>query len=70
MRMLHQRQRLLFGFEAGDDPLGVHARLDDFEGYLPSDGLLLLGQVHDPHAAFAQHRQQLITTDLAARRLH
>jgi len=31
VRMIHQRQRLSFGLEAGDDGLGVHPQLDDFE---------------------------------------
>ena len=33
--MLHQRQRLAFGLEAGDHLLRVHAELEDFQGDLP-----------------------------------
>ena len=37
--MVHQRQCLPLGFEAGDDLAGVHARLDDLEGHLAAHRL-------------------------------
>jgi hypothetical protein len=44
--MLHQRQRLPLGFEAGDNVLGVHANLEHFESHTSTERLLLLRQVH------------------------
>ena len=40
---------------------GVHAGLDDLQGDLAPDRLLLLGHVHDAHAALADLLQELIT---------
>ena len=51
--MIHQGQGLALGLEAGDDLAAVHAGLDDLEGDLAADRLLLLGHVDDAHAAFA-----------------
>ena len=61
--MVHQGQRLPLGLEAGDDLPGVHARLDDLEGHLAADRLLLLGHEHQPEAALADLLQQLVGTD-------
>ena len=63
--MVHQRQRLPLGLEAGDDLAGVHARLDDLEGDLAPDGLGLLGHEDDAHAAFADLLQELVRADHA-----
>jgi len=43
--MVHNRQRLAFGLETGDDLSRVHARLDDLQSHLASDWILLLGHV-------------------------
>ena len=37
--VVHQRQGLALGLEAGDDLTGVHARLDDLEGHFAADRL-------------------------------
>ena len=66
LRMVHQRQRLPLGLEAGDDLAGVHARLDDLEGDLAADRLLLLGHVDDAHAALADLLDQPVRADLGA----
>jgi hypothetical protein len=66
--MIQQSQGLSLGLETGYDTLGIHAGLDDFKSYLPPDWLLLLGQVHHPHAAFAQDAQQLVPANPTARR--
>ena len=54
VRMVHHRQGLPLGLEPGDDLAGVHAQLDDLQGDPPADGLLLLGQVDNPHSALAE----------------
>ena len=73
--MVHQRQRLPLGFEAGDHLPRVHAGLDDLERHLPLDRLGLLGHEDDAHAAFADLLQQLVRADdragaLADRMIH
>ena len=69
VRVVHHRQGLPLGLEAGDDLRAVHARLDDLEGDLAADRLLLLGHVDDAHAAFADLLQQLVGADHGARSL-
>ena len=61
--MLHHRQRLPLGLEAGDHLLRIHAGLDDLESDLPAHGLRLLGQVDDAHAPLADHLQELVRAD-------
>ena len=51
--MIHQRHGLPLGLEAGDDLVGVHARLDDLERDLAADRLDLLGDEDQAEAAFA-----------------
>jgi len=68
--MVQQGQRLAFGFEPGDDLLGIHTRLDDFECYLAFDRLLLLGQIHYAVTTFTQDLQQFIGTNLLTRLYH
>ena len=63
LRMVHQRQGLPLGLEAGEDLGGVHARLDDLEGDHAADRLFLLGHEDDAHAAFADLLQQLVGAD-------
>ena len=67
VRMVHQGQRLPLGLEAGDDLARVHARLEDLEGDLAADRLLLLGHEDDAEAAFADLLQQLVRADDRAR---
>ena len=61
--MVHHRQGLPLGLEAGDDLPRVHARLDDLQRDGPLDRLGLLGHEHDAHAAFADLLQQLVRAD-------
>ena len=63
VRMVHQRQRLTFGLEPGDDFPGVHAGLDDFERHLAMHRLELLGHVHHAKSAFPNLLEQLVTSD-------
>jgi hypothetical protein len=51
--VVHHREGLALGLEAGDDLGAVHAGLDDLECDFAADGGLLLGHVDDAHAAFA-----------------
>ena len=55
VRMIHHRQRLPLGLEAGDDALRVHAQLDDLERDAAPDGFLLLGHVNHAAATLADH---------------
>ncbi len=66
IRMIHQRQGLLFRLEAGDHLAGVHARLDDLERDFAADRLALLGHIDHPHAPFADFLQQFVRADLRA----
>ena len=63
IRMVHEGQRLPLGLEAGDDSLGVHAQLDNLERHSAADGLLLLGHVHRPAAAFPDLLEEFVGTD-------
>ena len=64
--MVHQGQGLPLGLEAGEHLAAVHAGLDDLQGHLAADGLLLLGHVDDAHAAFAELLEELVGADLRA----
>ena len=64
--MIHQRQRLAFGLEPGDDVFGVHAQLDDLEGDLPAHRLLLLGHINHAATAFADLLQQFVAANPVA----
>jgi len=46
--MVHQGQRLALRLEPRDDAPGVHAELDDLEGYPAADRFLLLGHIDHP----------------------
>ncbi len=61
--MVHHRQRLPLRLEPGDHLLGVHSRLDDLQGHLAPDRLLLLGHEDDAEAAFADLLQELVAAD-------
>ena len=65
--VIHEGQGLAFGFEAGDDLAGVHAGLDELEGDFAADGLVLLGDVDEAHAAFADLFHELVGADDGAR---
>ena len=64
--MVHDRQRLAFGLESGDDLLGIHPRLDDLQSHLAANRLLLFG--HEDHAktAFADLLQEFVAADNGA----
>ncbi len=64
--VVHHRQCLALGLEAGDHLLGVHPELDDLQGHPPADGLLLLGQVDDGESALADLLQDLVVADALA----
>ncbi len=64
--MVHQRQRLPLGLKAGNDVPRIHAGLDKLERDLALDGLVLLGEENDAHAAFADRLDQPIRADRAA----
>ena len=61
--VVHQRQGLAFGLEAGDDLAGVHARLDDLQRHPAADRVRLLGHEDDAHAPLADRLQQLVGAD-------
>jgi len=53
IRMIQQRQGLSFGLEAGDNLLGIHAGLDDFQRDPAFNRLFLLSLIDQTHAALA-----------------
>ena len=61
--MVHDRQRLPLGLEPGDDLARVHARLEDLQGHLASDGVCLLGHEHHAEPALADLLQQFVRAD-------
>jgi hypothetical protein len=61
--VVHHRQRLPLGLEAGNHLAGVHPRLDDLQSDLAAYGLGLLGDVDDAHAPFADLLHQLVRAD-------
>ena len=61
--MVHEGQRLPLGLEPGDDLRAIHARLEDFEGHLAADGLLLRGHEDGAEAALADLLQELVVAD-------
>ena len=61
--VVHHRQGLPLGLEAGDHLLRVHAELDDFQGDLATDRFFLLGPVNGAEPAFADELQQPIGPD-------
>ena len=67
VRVVHQRQRLALGLEAGNDLLRVHPGFDDLERHLPADRPPLFRQPHLAHPARADPIQQTIRSDLAGR---
>jgi hypothetical protein len=67
--MIHQRQGLAFGLEAGHDLPGVHAELEDLERGLAPDRLGLLGHPDRAERALADDLDQLVAADAPAGRL-
>ena len=61
--MVHQSQCLSFGLEAGNYLFGIHSRLDDFQGNLAADRLLLFGDVDNSHATLANLFPQLVAVN-------
>jgi hypothetical protein len=61
--MVHHRERLALGLEAGDDLPAVHAGLEDLEGDAALDRLALFGHPDFAEAAFADLLQQLVAAD-------
>ncbi len=61
--MVHQRECLPLGLEAGDDVARVHSRLDDLQRDLAAHGMLLLGDEHEAHAPLADLLHQLVGAD-------
>ncbi len=58
--MVHHRQSLPLGLEAGNNLPGVHTWLDDFQGNGALNRLSLRGHEHNAHAALADLLQQLV----------
>ncbi|HNB81428.1 MAG TPA: CoA transferase subunit A [Chitinophagaceae bacterium] len=69
VRMVHQRQRLALGLEAGHDFLRVHAQLEDLQRDLAAHRLRLLRHPDGAEAAFADRFQQLVAANQRARLL-
>ncbi len=66
LRVVHERQRLPFGLEAGDHLFGVHAELDDLERDPAAHRLLLLGHIDHAATALADLLAELVMADLVA----
>ena len=64
VRMIHQRQSLPFGFEAGNDEFRVHAQLDEFQRHFSTDGCSLFGSIDFAHTAGADAFQYAIRADV------
>ena len=64
--MVHHRQRLPLGLEAGDNLLRVHAQFDDLERDLAFDRFALLGHVDRAEAAFTDQLKEFVLVDLCA----
>jgi hypothetical protein len=67
--MVHEGQRLALCFEPANDLAAVHARLENLDGHLAADRLLLLGQKDQAEAALAELFRQLVRTQDRARAL-
>ena len=59
--MIHDRQRLPFRFEPGDNTLGIHPQLDDLQRNATiKDRLLLLGHIDNAAPPFPNLLEQFI----------
>ena len=65
VRMVHECEGLALRLEPRHDLSRVHADLDHLERHLAAEGLRLLGQVDDPHSAFAKHAKNAVRADLS-----
>jgi hypothetical protein len=64
--VVHHREGLTFGLEAGDDLGCVHPRLDDLHRDPALDGLDLVALVDGAEAAFAEELEDLEGADAVA----
>ena len=62
-RVVHERQSLAFGLEAGHDLRRVHPRLDDLQSNLPTYRLRLLREPHLAHSPLADALEKPIATE-------
>jgi hypothetical protein len=62
-RVVHERQSLSLGLEAGDDLGRVHSRLDDLQGHLATNGLHLLREPDLSHASFAETLEKAVASE-------
>ena len=58
--MIHHRQGLTFGLEAGDDPFGIHTEFDDLDRHPAANGFFLFSHIDGAKAAFAYQFKQLV----------
>jgi hypothetical protein len=58
--MIHPRQRLPLGLEAGDDAVGVEAAADQLQGDFAMDRRGLFGAIDDAHPAPPDFAVQLV----------
>ena len=65
-RMIHERERLAFGFEPGHDALGVHAQLDHLNRNLAPNGFALLRPINDAEAPLADLLQKFVSANAVA----
>jgi hypothetical protein len=63
VRVVHEGEGLPLGLEPGDHLVRVHSRLDQLEGYLPADWVVLLGDEYHPHPAFADQFHEPVRPD-------
>jgi hypothetical protein len=66
IRVIEHREGLALGLETRDHTLRIHAWLDDLERDVPLDRVVLFGQIHDTHAAFAKDAEQPVAVNLRA----
>jgi hypothetical protein len=64
--VVHQRQGLPLGFEAGDHFAGIEPRLDDLQRHPTAHGVLLFGHEHQAHAPLADLFPQFVGADQRA----
>src|SRR6266481_7141876 len=67
--VVHQRQCLPLGFKPGDHALGVHSRLDNFQGDPPADRRLLFSHVNYSVSTLTYLLEQLAVANAVTRLL-
>src|SRR5687768_16375512 len=70
IRVVHQGERLSLTLESRDDLLRVHTGSDDFQRHLPTNGLALFGEPHDPKTTLADLSHQRIISNVTGRFEH